>query len=39
LHLQIEIPPNIAVSKVVQVLKTNLSIQFKKRFKFGSRQD
>ena len=34
LHLQIEIPPNIAVSKVVQVLKANLSTQLKKQFRF-----
>ena len=33
-HIQIEIPPNIAVCKAVQVLKQNSSIALKKRFKF-----
>lgn len=33
-HLQIEIPPNIAVSKAVQVLKQGSSIFLKKRFAF-----
>jgi putative transposase len=33
-HLQIEIPPNLLVSKVVKTIKTNLSIALKKRFKF-----
>jgi len=34
LHLQIEIPPNLAVSIIVKALKAHLSIQLKKRFKF-----
>jgi len=33
-HLQIEIPPNIAVSDAVQKLKSNASIHLKKKFKF-----
>lgn len=33
-HLQIEIPPNIAVSKVVQVLKQNASRNLKKKYTF-----
>ena len=33
-HLQIEIQPNIAVSKVVQIIKANLSSILKKKFKF-----
>ncbi len=33
-HLQIEIPPNIAVAKVVQVLKTEASRKLKRKFKF-----
>lgn len=33
-HLQIEIPPDIAVSKVVQVLKQNASRALKKKFAF-----
>ena len=34
IHLQIEIPPNIAVSNAVQILKLNSSIRLKKKFKF-----
>lgn len=34
LHMQIEIPPNIAVAAVVQKLKISTSIHLKKRFKF-----
>lgn len=33
-HLQIEIPPNLAVAAVVQKLKIESSIRIKKRFKF-----
>lgn len=33
-HLQIEIPPNIAVSKAVQVLKQNASRSLKKKYPF-----
>ena len=33
-HLQIEIPPNILVSKTVQVLKQNSSRALKKRFAY-----
>jgi putative transposase len=33
-HIQIEIPPNIAVCKAVQVIKQNSSIDLKKRFKY-----
>jgi putative transposase len=33
-HLQIEIPPNIAVSDAVQYLKANSSVHLQKRFKF-----
>jgi putative transposase len=33
-HLQIEIPPNIAVARVVQQLKIDSSIALKRRFKF-----
>jgi putative transposase len=33
-HLQMEIPPNIAVSRVVQKLKQETSRLIKKRFKF-----
>ena len=33
-HLQIEIPPNLAVAAVVQALKIESSIRIKKRFKF-----
>ena len=33
-HLQIEIPPNLAVAAVVQQLKIESSIRLKKRFKF-----
>ena len=33
-HIQMEIPPNIAVSKVVQKLKVETSKNIKKRFKF-----
>lgn len=33
-HLQIEIPPNLAVSDVVRELKKNSSIHIQKRFKF-----
>lgn len=34
IHLQIEIPPNIAVSNAVQILKINSSIRLQKKFKF-----
>jgi len=34
IHIQIEIPPNIAISKAVQVLKQSSSMYLKKRFKF-----
>ena len=33
-HLQIEIPPNIAVSDAVSKLKANSSVAIKKKFKF-----
>ena len=33
-HLQIEIPPNIAVSDAVSKLKANSSLHLRKRFKF-----
>lgn len=33
-HIQIEIPPNIAVCNAVQSLKKNSSIYLKKKFKF-----
>jgi putative transposase len=33
-HIQIEIPPNIAVSEAVQRLKKNSSTHLKKKFKF-----
>ena len=33
-HLQIEIPPNIAVSDAVSRLKANASLYLRKRFKF-----
>ena len=33
-HIQIEIPPNIAISDAVQKLKSNSSIHLKKKFKF-----
>lgn len=33
-HIQLEIPPNIAVCKAVQVIKQNSSIHLKKRFKY-----
>jgi putative transposase len=33
-HLQIEIPPNIAVSDAVQKLKSRASIHLRKKFKF-----
>lgn len=33
-HLQIEIPPNIPVSRVVQELKVESSKRLKKKFKF-----
>jgi putative transposase len=36
-HLQIEIPPNISVAKVVQVLKQSSSIYLKKKYKFIQR--
>ena len=35
-HLQIEIPPNMAVSDAVQKLKSNSSFHLKKKFKFIS---
>ena len=34
IHIQIEIPPNIAVSKIVQRMKSESSAALKKRFKF-----
>jgi putative transposase len=34
LHMQIEIPPNLAVSKAVQKMKALSSIHLKKKFKF-----
>jgi len=34
IHLQIEIPPNIAVSRVVQVLKSESSKCLRRKFKF-----
>lgn len=34
IHLQLEIPPNIAISDAVSKLKSNSSIYLKKRFKF-----
>ena len=33
-HIQIEIPPNIAVADAVQKLKSNASLHLKKKFKF-----
>lgn len=33
-HLQLEIPPNIAISDAVEVLKSNSSSALKKKFKF-----
>jgi len=33
-HVQIEIPPNIAVSDAVQKLKSNSSLHLQKKFKF-----
>ena len=33
-HLQIEIPPNIAVSDVVRSLKSHTSLDLRKKFKF-----
>lgn len=33
-HLQIEIPPNIAVSDAVRALKANSSLHLRKKFKF-----
>lgn len=33
-HIQIEIPPNIAVSDAVQKLKSNASLHLQKKFKF-----
>lgn len=33
-HLQIEIPPNIAVSSAVQVIKQRSSIDLRRKFKF-----
>ena len=33
-HLQMEIPPNIAIAAVVQTLKARASIHLKKKFKF-----
>ena len=33
-HIQIEIPPNIAISDAVQKLKSNSSLHLKKKFKF-----
>lgn len=33
-HIQIEIPPNIAVSDAVQKLKSNASLHLKNKFKF-----
>ena len=34
IHLQIEIPPNIAISDAVQKLKARSSLHLRKRFKF-----
>jgi len=33
-HIQMEIPPNLSVSKVVQLLKQNSSRLLKEKFKF-----
>ena len=33
-HLQIEIPPDVSVSKAIQVLKQNSSVALKKKFLF-----
>ncbi len=33
-HLQLEIPPNIAISDAVSVLKSNSSLHLRKKFKF-----
>ena len=33
-HMQIEIPPNIAISDVVRVLKSHSSLALRKHFKF-----
>src|ERR1035437_9968320 len=33
-HLQIEIPPNIAISDAVRVLKSHSSLNLRKHFKF-----
>ena len=37
IHLQIEIPPDVAVSKVVQALKTNSSREVRKKYAFVRR--
>ena len=37
IHIQIEIPPDISVSKAVQVLKQRSSIDIRKRYKFIDR--
>ena len=34
IHLQIEIPPNLTIASVVQLLKGSSSIHLKKKFKF-----
>jgi putative transposase len=34
IHLQVEIPPDVAVSKVVQALKTNSSREIRKKYAF-----
>ena len=34
IHIQIEIPPNMSVAAVVQILKACSSIELKKKFKF-----
>ena len=36
-HIQIEIPPNISVSKAVQALKQHSSFDLKKKYKFIDR--
>jgi putative transposase len=33
-HIQLEAPPNVTLSSVVQVLKANSSLHLRKRFKF-----
>ena len=34
IHIQIEIPPNVAVSRAVQILKQRSSIELRRRYKY-----